>query len=146
VACQPAVDLRFFLPVTGDAEVHLELLVLQAIHRLHLAMASRTIKFGPLNMGDVVKKNKVRNPEYSDPGHGLLRINVGFFFLDFRMSRDYILVAEKTFLHCWQASIPGALHTWMTKPAVDLLCTGMNAMAEGDWLFQAYPFYRVDIV
>ena len=143
---QPAVDLRLILPVTGYAKVHLKLLPLQPVHRLHVSMALRTVETGPTYVGDVIKKDKVRHPEDTHPRDGRVRIVIGLLLLDFRMLRDYILVAEETFLHRGQARVSRALHVRMTETAVDLFHAGVDPVAERDGLLWTYLFLGIDVV
>jgi hypothetical protein len=143
---QPAVYLRVHLAMTFEAESHFKIYGLQAIHGFYISMALGTIQPGPFNMGEVVEIDKIRHPEYSDPGNGVLLVVVFPFLENLGMVRNDILMAEETFLHRRKTGIGRTLHEGVAEPAIDLFGAGVDAMAEIDRLLRADSFAGIKVI
>ena len=105
MARQPAVKLSTSLPMTRDAEVHLELLPFKPVNSFHVAVTVDAIEFAPFQMGNVVKKDEIGHPENPLPGNGCVGVQILFLFFDLRVVRDHIFVAEETFFYGRQARV-----------------------------------------
>ena len=105
MACQPAVELSTSLPMTRDAEVHLELFPFKPVNSFHVAVTVDAIEFAPFQMGNVIKKDEIGHPENPLPGNGCVSVQILFFFFDLRVVPDHVLVAEETFFYGRQAGI-----------------------------------------
>jgi len=134
VTCKPAIVLRVLFPMAGEAETHLKVNLLQPIHALHVAVTVHTIKFTPFEMGDMVKKHEIRYPEDLLPGSWRARTKILFFPLDLRMIGNYILVAEKTFLHGRKTRVLRPLHIRVAEATVYTFHACVYPMTEGDRL------------
>src|SRR5512143_1039220 len=66
--------------------------------------------------------------------------------LDLRMIGDNIGMAEEAFLHGRDPGIPRPVYKRMTEPAIDLLYSRMDAMAEKNRLLRAEVAFGVIII
>ena len=137
VARQPAIDLRIFLFVTGDTEVHLEIYRFEAVKGGHGTVAFRAIQLSPVDVRFMAELDVIGYVKDAQPGNGYLLVVVLLFLHDLRMGRNDVLMAEEAFFHRRDARVLGTIHEGMAEPAVDLLHSGMHAMAEIDGLLRA---------
>ena len=142
---QPAIYLRSHLPVTADAKPHLKVHGHQAIHGFNVPVAFDTIQTGPLDMGKVVEKDEVGEPEDPDPGDRPLRFEMLPLLLNLRVLGDDVGMAKETFLHGGNPRIPRSLRKGMTEPTVDLFDPGMHPVAEKDGLLRPQSRFRIII-
>ena len=96
---QPAVQVRPQITVAANTEAHLKFDRLQAVFGFHVAVAFGAIEPGPLNVGNVVEKDEIGNPEDAHPGDRLLLVEMLLLFQDLRVLGNDIFMAEKTFCH-----------------------------------------------
>jgi len=82
-------------------------------------------------MGDMIKVNKIGNPEDAFPWHRLAGPVIAIFFDDLRVVRNNIFVAVKTFFKGGQTCIGGPFCAGMTETTVYIFHARMNAVAEG---------------
>jgi hypothetical protein len=127
---QPAIQLGTHLSMAANAKPHFKVYGAQAIHCFHVAMALGAVQPGPLDVGNMVEKNKVGDPVDTHPGNGFFCFVVGLFFEDLRVPGNDIGVAKETFFHGRNPSIRRPLHEGMAEPAIDLFHPRMHAMAE----------------
>ncbi len=146
MARQPAVELRSPLPVAVDAETHLEIDRNKPVQGAHRTVAFGAVEFGPLDMGDVVEEDKVRNPVNPDPRNRLSAIKMLLFLYDLGVMGNDVLMTVEALFHRGNPRVGGALHAGMAKPAGNLLHPGMDPVAEENGLLGADISLRIEIV
>ena len=140
MARQPAIELGVPFLVARDAESHLKIHALQAVHGGHIAVALRTVEFPPPYVRLVVELDEVRDEEDLYPGDRGLRVQVLLLLHQLRMGGDDVLVTEETLLHFGKPRVFGPFHVRVTEAAVDLLHASVHPVAEIDGLNRAEAF------
>ena len=143
---QPAIHLRSPLPVTVKAKPHLKIDWEEPVEGFDRAVAFGAVEFGPLDMGDVVEEDKVRNPVNPDPGNRLSAIKMLLFLYDLGVMGNDVLMTVEALFHRRNPRVGGALHAGMAKPAGNLLHPGMDPVAEVNGLLGADISLRIEIV
>ena len=130
----PAIDACLMLPVTIQAPAHLETgRAGDPLHGGHLAVAAAAVDLGAY-MHHVRKIDMVRQAVDLDPFNRLLPVPVFHQFLDFRSIRGDVQVA-RTAIRQGRDTGDGRLGgIVVTVEARDAVCTGMQLMAEDEWL------------
>jgi len=132
--------------MTVEAKPHLKIDWPEAVQGFDRAVAFGAVEFGPLDMGDVVEEDKVRNPVDPDPGNRLSAIEMLLFLHDLGVLRDNVLMTKETLFHRGNPSVGGTLHAWMAKPAGNLLHPRMDPVAEVNGLPGADVQLWVEII
>jgi hypothetical protein len=93
----------------------------------------------------MVELHIVRNVKDLFPWNRGIGIEIFFLLHELGMHRNNVLMTEKALFYRREPCIPGSLHIRMAEPAIDLLHSRMNPVAEENGLFHAQSLIRVDI-
>lgn len=131
-----AIDAHLSLTVTAHTGTHRQVLVL--FHLLHGLYGTVTGLTGEsiLNVGPVLKENKVWHPGDLGPGDRFLPVPEAFKFLHFRFSRRRDLVAAHAAAYRGYSSHRGSASERMTILTGDLEFTCVDLMTERDRLLR----------
>jgi hypothetical protein len=138
VASQPAIQLRILLPVTINAETHLEINPLQAVLRGHIPVTFFTIQPSPIDVRHVPELYMVGHKEGLHPPDRVLLVQVLLFLHNPGMCWNDMLVAVEAFFHGRQSGMVRPFNIRVAEAAIDLLHPGMNPVAEWNRLLRPY--------
>ena len=124
VARQPAVHIRLFFFMTGDAKSHFKMYTFDSVHGFDCTVALLAGNFA-VNVALVIEQHMLWNIVYFFPRCRGFRIVISVFLLNPRMFRDYIFMAMKTFFHRRDPRVVGIGDIWMTVFALNLFYPGM---------------------
>jgi len=98
MACQPAVEVGIFLPMTFDALAHAPAFVWKAVQIGNLPVTLLAGDFA-VNVTLVIKQHVFSHVIDLDPWSRFLVIEIAVFFLDPRMFDDDVIVTVQTLFH-----------------------------------------------
>ena len=138
------VELRLFLRVACNAEIHLKIHSAQPVHRRNISVTSQTVNFRNY-VRTVPELYKIGNKIDSHPGDRDLFVQILLLFLNLGMHWNYVFMAEETLLDFRQSRVLSALYIGMAEAAVDLFYPGVNTMAEKDGLDRSNVLSRKQV-
>lgn len=129
MACQPAVEVGIFLPVTLDTLTHAPDFLRQALRFPHLTVTFLTGNFF-INMALVIKQHVFGHIIDFYPGCGRTGIKIFVFLLYPGMIGNYIFMAVQAFFDRRDSGMIGIGHEWVAVLALDLFYPAVDSMAE----------------
>ena len=136
MARQPAVEINIPFTVTYDALVHVPDFVRQPVKVLNLAVAllARDVL---VNMPLMVEEDVLGQVVDLAPRSRGVCVEIFVFFLNPRVSLNYVVVAVQTKFHRRQSWKIGVGHVWVAILALNLFDTTVDVVAERYGLFRA---------
>ena len=135
MACQPAVEVGIFLPVTLDTLTHAPYFLRQTLRFPYLSVTFLTGNF-LINMALVIKQHVFGHIVDFYPGCWRTGVKIFVFLFYPGMIGNYIVMAMQAFFHRRDSGMIGIGHEGVAVLTLDLLDPAVDSMAERDWLFR----------
>ena len=136
MACQPAVEVGIFLPVTLDTLPHAPDFLRQTLRFPYLPVTFLTGDFF-INVALVVEQHVFSHIIDFYPGCWRTGVKISVFLLYPGMIGNDIVMAMQAFFHRRNSGMIGIGHEGVAVLTLDLLDPAVDSMAERDWLFRS---------
>ena len=142
---QIAVELRLFLLVACNAEIHLEIHLAQPVHRRNITVAPQAVDLRHY-VRSMPELYKIGDKVDANPWDRDLFVQMFLLFLNLWVHRNYVFMAKETLIDFRQARMLRALYIRMAEAAVDLFYAGVHPVAEIDRLNRSDVLFREEVV